>query len=579
MGNIRGISSRKQEQKTPEGESGPPNGAARGLKPASFARGASVMTLGTTISRVTGFVRTAALASVLGLTAKEIADSYNLARITPNIVYDLILGGVLASLFIPIFVEYLTTRDEKEAWHVANSIFNLTLITLFVVSVAMCIAAPYIIKAQTFLSHGRAQMEADATFMLRFFIFEVVFYGFTAIYTGILNSYKHFTIPAFAPIANNLIVIATVAIYYPLRDSGAGIYVLAIGGTLGVIAMALIQWPWVRRTGFRYQPVLDLKHPAVRKLGRLAVPVVGYVLVNQIGLWVVNILAAQVKGGISAYQYAYIFFQLPYGIVAVSIITALFPTLSEQSVRKEKKKIIDSVSLGVRTTSFVLLPATIGYAILATPIVRLLLQRLSFGARDTEMLASVILFLVLGLLFFSLFMLFLKVFYSMQDTKTPMIIAAFIIGLNIAVDFLYFYWFSSDVMKVSGLALGNTTAYLVGVIWVGLVLRKRLGGLDGRRIFNSMYKIFLASAVMGVACWGTAELVEKFIGVENFGGQLLQVTLAIAVSVLVYLAAALLFKSEEMHTLRGLLGRFFKRGPDDMEPQGREPVEEDSIMD
>lgn len=537
------------------------------------------MTLGTTLSRVTGFIRTAALASVLGLTAKEIADSYNLARITPNIVYDLILGGVLASLFIPIFVEYLTTRDEEEAWHVANSIFNITLLTLFVVSVAMCLAAPYIIKAQTFLAHGRGQMEADATFMLRFFIFEVVFYGFTAIYTGILNSYKHFTIPAFAPIANNLVVIATVAVYYPLRNSGAGIYVLAIGGTLGVIVMALIQLPWIRRTGFRYRPVLDLKHPAVRKMGRLALPVVGYVLVNQIGLWVVNILAAQVKGGISAYQYAYIFFQLPYGIVAVSIITALFPTLSEQSVRKEKGKIIDSVSLGIRTTSFVLIPATVGYAILATPIVRLLLQRLSFTARDTEMLASVILYLVLGLIFFSLFMLFLKVFYSMQDTKTPMIVAAFIIGLNIGVDFLYFYTFKSDVMKVSGLALGNTTAYLVGVIWVGLVLRKRLGSLDGHRIFNSLIKICVAAAFMGGACWGTSALVEKYVGVASFTGQLLQVTLAILVSALVYVGAAILFKSEEMRTLRNLIARFFRRSQDEMEPHGREPVEEDSIID
>ncbi|TLM99934.1 murein biosynthesis integral membrane protein MurJ, partial [bacterium] len=280
------------------------------------------MTLGTGVSRITGFVRTAVLASVLGLTAKTMADAFNLSNITPNIVYDLILGGVLSSLFIPVFVEYLQTKDEEEAWYVANSIFNITLVVLTVVAVALCIAAPYVIKAQTFLAHGRSQMEAQATFLLRFFIFEVIFYGFCAIYAGILNSYKHFTIPAFAPIANNVVVIVTVIIYnfYPNE------YVLAVGGTLGVVAMAMIQLPWVRRTGFRYRLVFDLKHPAVRKLGRLAVPVLAYVLINQIGLWVVNILAAQVQGGISAYQYGYIFFQLPYGIVAVSIITALFPT-------------------------------------------------------------------------------------------------------------------------------------------------------------------------------------------------------------------------------------------------------------
>jgi putative peptidoglycan lipid II flippase len=533
------------------------------------------MTLGTGISRVTGFIRTAALASVLGLTAKAMADSFNLANITPNIVYDLILGGVLASLFIPVFVEYLQTRDEAEAWHVANSVFNLTLLVLVTISVALCIAAPWVIKAQTFLAHNRAQMEADATFLLRFFIFEVVFYGICAIYTGILNSYKHFTIPAFAPIANNIVVIGTVVIYnfYPNR------YVLAIGATLGVIAMAMIQLPWVRRTGFRYKFVIDLKHPAVRKIGRLAVPVLAYVLINQIGLWVVNILASQVKGGISAFQYAYIFFQLPYGIVAVSIITALFPTLSEDSVRKDRKRIVDSTSLGIRTTAFVVIPASVGYAILSTPIVRLLLQRVNFGQADTEMLASVLLYFVLGLFFFSFFMLALKVFYSMQDTKTPMVVAGIIIGLNIAVDFIYFYTFKSNVMKVSGLALGNTTAYVAGTILVWAVLSRRMGGLDGRRVARSFAKILVASAALGGACWVTSWACQKYVGVATFPEQLLQVSASIIVAAAVYVGIALLLKSEEMHALRKLIARFLGRKQADIQPEGREPVEEDSIMD
>jgi putative peptidoglycan lipid II flippase len=520
----------------------------------------------------------AALASVLGMTAlatREMADSFNLANITPNIVYDLILGGVLASLFIPVFVEYLTTRDEEEAWHVANSVFNLSLAILFVVSVALCLAAPYVIKAQTFLTHGtRANMEANATLLLRFFIFEVVFYGFCAIYSGVLNSYKHFTIPAFAPIANNVAVIATVIVYHYYPN----IYVLAIGGTLGVVAMAMIQLPWVRRTGFRYRFVFDLKHPAVRKLGRLAVPVVAYVLINQIGLWVVNILATQVRGGISAFQYAYIFFQLPYGIVAVSIITALFPTLSEQHVRKETDEIINSVSLGTRTTAFVVIPAAVGYAVLSKPIVRLLLQRLNFDSHDTEMLTSVVFYFVLGLFFFSIFMLVLKVFYSMQDTKTPMIIAAIIIGLNIAVDFVYFYVFKTDVMKVSGLALGNSTAYFVGAICVWVVLRRRLGSLDGARIARSLAKICVASAATGGACYGVAKLIGSWLGVTDFWAQLLQVVLAILVGAGVFIGLALLLKSEELNALLRLLSRFFKRRQSELEPHGVEPVEEDSIM-
>lgn len=532
------------------------------------------MTLGTGISRVTGFVRTAALASVLGLTAVQMADAFNLANITPNIIYDLVLGGVLSSLFIPVFVEYLTTRGDEDAWHVANSVFNLTLIVLGTIAVALCVAAPWVIKAQTFLAHNRGEMEVNAIFLLRFFIFEAVFYGFCAIYTGILNSYKHFTIPAFAPIANNIVVVATVAVYYFYPNR----YVLALGATLGVVAMAMVQLPWVRRTGFRWKPLLDLKHPAVRKIGRLAVPVLAYVFINQVGLWVVNILAAQVSGGISAFQYGYIFFQLPYGIVAVSIITALFPTLSEQRVQKDSERFVSSTSLGIRTTAFVVIPSSVGFAILSTPIVRLLLQRLNFGGQDTAMLASVVFYFVIGLFFFSFFMLALKVFYAMQDTRTPMVIAGVIMALNIAVDFIYFYSFGSDVMKVSGLALGNTTAYFVGTVIVWIVLSKRLGGLDGRNIALSMLKIVTASALMGLACWGTSKLAESLFGTVGFWRQLAQVASAIAVSVVVFAVCTLLMKSEEMRALKNLVGRLLSRKQDEIEPRGIEPTDENPII-
>ncbi len=533
------------------------------------------MSLGTTISRVTGFLRVAALASVLGLTASSIADSFNLANITPNIVYDLILGGILASLFIPIFVEYLHSKGEEEAWHVANSVLNLSIIILTGVALLLCILAPLVIKSQTFLTGGtRSKMEADAIFLLRFFIFEIIFYGFCAVFTGILNSYKHFTIPAFAPIVNNVIVIATVIIYYFVDN----LLVLAIGATLGVVSMAMIQLPWVRRTGFRYRPIIDLKHPGVRKLGRLALPVLGYVVINQVGLWVVNILALKVEGGISAYSYAYIFFQLPYGILAVSIITALFPTLSEQAVKKADKDFLRSTSLGIRITSFVIIPASVGYLVLNVPIVRLLLERLRFGKGDTIMVAAVLFYFVIGLIFFALFMLMVRVFYSMQDTFTPMIIAGVTIVLNIALDIFYFNMMKAPHMKIAGLALGSSTAYFVGAIIVGIVLRYRIGSLDGARIFRSLSKVVIASGIMGVACYGTARLVKSLVGVERLGGQLLQVVSAVGVGAVVYLLFMWLLRSEEMHDLWRLLRRLKYRSSPDIVPEVMDVVEEDTRL-
>jgi len=159
-----------------------------------------------------------------------------------------------------------------------------------------------------------------------------------------------------------------------------------------------------------------------------------------------------------------------------------------------------------------------------------------------------------------------------------MIVAGIIIALNIAVDFIYFYTFRSDVMKVSGLALGNTTAYFVGTIIVWIVLSKRLGGLDGRHIAVSLSKILGASAVMGAACWGTAELCQSLVGVKTFPAQLLQVCASLAVAAAVYVGITLLLKSEEMAALRRLVAKLLSRRQSDIEPHGQEPVEEDPIM-
>jgi putative peptidoglycan lipid II flippase len=175
-------------------------------------------------------------------------------------------------------------------------------------------------------------------------------------------------------------------------------------------------------------------------------------------------------------------------------------------------------------------------------------------------------------------MLILKVFYSMQDTKTPMIVAGIIIAFNIAIDFALFYTFKSDVMKVSGLALGNTAAHFVGAVLVWEVLRRRLGSLDGARITRSLAKICVASAATGFVCYVVAKLIGSWLGVTDFWAQLLQVVLAILAGAGVYIGLTLLFKSEEMNALRRLMSRFFSRQQSELEPHGVEPVEEDSII-
>lgn len=534
---------------------------------AVFARDAAVMAVGTTISRITGFLRYAALAYVLGLTLRfgetNLPSTYNLANSMPNMIYDLVMGGIIASLFIPVFVEYLTTRSRDEAWYVASSVTNISLIILGLVTVIGIIASPLLIRLMTaFGSYTSGSVTTEvvrdqATFFLRFFVPQIIFYGLSAVFTGLLNSHRHFTVPAFAPIFNNLTVIATVVIFYFLpgpRDNNLHLVVLAVGTTLGVVMQALVQVPMLFRIGIRYKPVLDFKHPAIRKIGRLAVPLFGYILLWQIGTWFVLALAIKVDGGVPSYQYAQLFFQLPYGIFAVSIITAIFPAMSEHAALRKWSSFKETMNMGVRSTVLIIVPCCVIYLTLSEPIVRFLLQHGFFKAGDTELLSQVLFFFSLGLIPYSIDMLLTKTFYSLQDTRTPMIINCFVVGINIAANLIFF-----NLMGVKGLALGFATAYFFSMLIDGTVLRLRLGRLGGRRALQTAAKTLLAAAAMALIIFATYYLVSELFPGSGILMELLQMLLPMVEGLVVFFWVAHMLKMDELKVLRDLSARYLGR--------------------
>jgi putative peptidoglycan lipid II flippase len=540
-----------------------------GIEPAArdestvFAKDAAVMAVGTAISRLTGFLRYAALAYVLGLTLRfghtNLPSTYSLANSMPNMIYDLVLGGIIASLFIPVFVEYLSTRSREEAWYVASSLANISMILLAAVTVLGIVASPIIIRLMTLFGSYSAgdvttQVVRDqATFLLRFFVPQIIFYGLSAIFGGLLNSHRHFKAPAFAPIANNLVVIVTVVIFYFLpgpRDNYLHLIFLAVGTTAGVVAQALVQIPALIRIGVRYSPVLDFKHPAIRKIGRLAIPLLGYVLLWQVGTWFMFALAIQVDGGVPSYQYAQMFFQLPYGIFAVSIITAIFPAMSEHSALHRMSRFKDTVNLGVRSTILIIVPCAVIYLTMSEPIIRFLLEHGFFKAGDTELLAGVLFYFALGLIPYSIDMLLVKTFYSMQDTRTPMIINCFVVAINIGANLLFFRW-----IGVEGLALGFATAYLFSMLIHASVLRIRLGRLGGKRVFATTTKTLAAAAAMAVVIYATQYLITQFYPSPGFWQDLLEMLLPMAEGLAVFFFVAHALGMEELTALKNMLAR------------------------
>jgi len=524
----------------------------------AFVRNTAVMSVGTALSRVTGFLRLAAMAFALGITETRLADAYNIANITPNIIYELALGGILTSVVVPVFVEWLQLRGRDQAWDVARRLFTFALVALSAIAVLGILLAPWIVDLYTsgVPAGQREAVRELATFFLRWFMPQIVFYGLGAVATGVLNGHRRFAAPMFAPIANNLIVIATFVAFAVMPGPAAGSgelatsaqrLVLAIGTTLGVVGMTVALWPSVRATGFRFAWRPGWRHEATRRIARLASWVIVYVAVNQLGYLVVLVLAARVQGGYTAYAAAFILFQLPHAIFAVSIFTALLPAMSARWAEGDVDGFRRFLSQGLRATVAIVLPAALGYVVLARPIVRLLLEHGVAGPESGDLVSQVLVLFAVGLVPFSAFQLLLRAFYSMQDTRTPALVNIGAVALNTVANVVYFFALDLDVR---GLALGHATAYAAGSAALLLLIRRRIGGVEGARVLGSVGRTIVAGTLTAVAAWLVARWLGEAVGTATVGRQAVQVAGAVGAGLVVFVATAIVLRIEEVDMVR-----------------------------
>ena len=411
-------------------------------------RHAAVMTVGTTLSRLTGFLRLSAMTATLGVTVSALGSIYTVANLTPNIVYELILGGILTSVFVPVFVERLETHGAEDAREVADRVITLVSVILVVVAALGALFAEQIIRLYLVSSPARdldAQIQLGV-FFLRWFMPQIVFYGVGAVIIGLLQAHRRFAAPMFAPILNNLVVIGTFIAYAIARGSRSptveGIThlektILAAGTTLGVVVMTVALWPSLRAIGYRIRLRLAWRHEAVRQLVRLAAWVALYVAANQLAYVVVIVLNNRFRAGPQIYTTAFTVFQLPHAIFAVSIFTALLPGMSERWANGHPEGVRTFVSRGLRDTAVVTIPAALGLIALAEPIARLLFEHGEAVDADAVAIGRALQGFAVGLVFFSAFQLLTRTFYAMQDTRTPAVVNVAVGCVNIAAALLY----------------------------------------------------------------------------------------------------------------------------------------------
>jgi putative peptidoglycan lipid II flippase len=530
-------------------------------------RSAAMMSGGTLLSRGTGLVRVAVMAAALGATA--LGDTYNIANTTPNIVYELVLGGILTSVFVPVLVEWAKTHGTAAMWEAGSRFLTFVLVVLTGVTIVGIVFAPTIMRFYLSGDVGKpdyADQVELGTFFLRWFLPQIVFYGLGAVAAGLLTANRRFAAQMYAPVLNNLAVIVTMIAFIWIRPftrmpidavTHGQRLLLAAGTTLGVVAMTLALWPSLRGLGFRWHLRFDWRHETTRRLVRLARWVVVYVAANQVAYFlIIRFTSHLAAGAYTTYSYAFIFFSLPHAIVAVSIFTALLPGLAGRWTDRDLPGVRELYSQGMRDTLIVMIPAAAGYVVLAGPIVALIASYGAMQVGDTDLLARTLAAFAVGLPFFSAFQLLTRSFYATHDSRTPALANIVVAVVNLLVDI----WLAFGLgLGVPGLALGYAASYVAGTAILSFLLSRRLEGADGRRIASTIARTVGAAAFTAAAAWATAAAVAGLVDVGRPLMRLLQVALAVMAGVLAFAAGALIFRIQEADEVRRALAARFRR--------------------
>ena len=520
---------------------------------AGLARANVVVAIGTLLSRITGFVRFALLAS---LVQGALADAYNVANNVPNMLYELVLGGVLTATLIPMFTEQADSGDHEAT----SAVVSNALVVTTLLGIVATLAAPLVVRLLTVLSPPSnvdvAQLRSVATFFGFWFIPQIAFYGVTFLASALLNARRRFFAAAWAPVLNNVIVITALVVMARRVPKPRSLDVaqhtsslrlwLAVPTTVGVVAMAISLVPALLRAGVRLRFRLDRRHPAVRRVLSLSRWTAGYVVANQVALIVMTILTKPGTGGATAYLLAFLILQLPIGLLAMSVATTFTPELARARQRRDRAAFVSTFSTGLRALALLLMPASLGLAALARPVVSVILEHGYYTSAPAATTAGALAAFSVGMFFLAGYLFVLRGFYAHDDTRSAFVINCIENVINIALGLALVGRYG-----VPGLAWSFSIAYFVAFALAARTLAWKVAGAELRPILGALGRLALSAAICGEAAW----LASRAVGADSGGGAAARLVVGVVAGAAAYVASLWWLGAPELGEARSLLLR------------------------
>jgi len=496
---------------------------------------ATILAVASVLSRLLGLLRDRLLAGNFG--AGDTLDVYYAAFRLPDLIYNLLVMGALSAGFIPVFVSLWNKNEEgnKETWRFVSSVLNILLIGLLVLGTLFFILAPFLMKLIT-PGFDSAKL-ALTVLMTRLMFLSPILLGVSAIFGGVLQSLKRFLAFSLAPIFYNLGIILGILFLVPRF----GVLGLAFGVLLGGFLHLLIQSAPIWFSDFKYQPIIDWGNEGVRRLAKMIIPRALTLAISQLNFLAITVLASTLTvGSLAIFNLSYNIWTFPLGVFAGSLAMAVFPTLSENVAKKDWPGFAANFSENFRQISFLIMPISAFFIVLAGPIVRVILGTGKFGAMDMILAVKSLIFLSLGLLAESLILLLARGFFAFDDTQTP-----FWLGLFSSIIRISGAWFFSLSFGVAGLALGYALGGILYMILLWAWLHKKVGNLNEGEILLSLFKMVVASLLAASVVWISWQTLALKFPSAATQVILLQGFIAGLAGILVYFLAGLVLQLRE----------------------------------